>query len=151
LRVLFPGLLNQAGNKRYIFMAMTDPIADMLTRIRNASMAKHAKAEMPSSNLKTNISKVLKDEGYIKGYKVVKDNKQGVLKVTLKYLDNKESVIEGIERVSKPGSRVYSKTDNVPKVINGYGISILSTSKGLMVDREARKQKIGGEILCKVW
>lgn len=132
-------------------MAMTDPVADMLTRIRNACMAKLTKVEMPCSNLKTNLAKVLKDEGFIKGYKVVKDNKQGVLKVNLKYTDTKESVIEGIERVSKPGSRVYSRGDRIPKVINGYGIAILSTSKGLMVDREARKQNIGGEILCKVW
>jgi len=132
-------------------MSMTDPIADMLTRVRNACMARHSKVEMPSSNLKASIAKVLKDEGYIKGYKVNKDDKQGVLKINLKYLDSRESVIEGIQRVSKPGSRVYVKGGDVPKVINGYGISILSTSKGLMVDRDARKSNMGGEILCKVW
>jgi small subunit ribosomal protein S8 len=132
-------------------MGMTDPIADMLTRIRNASMAKLGKIEMPASNLKSNIARVLKDEGYIKGYKVQKDNKQGLLKITLKYDEQKESVIDGIQRVSRPGSRVYVRGDRVPKIINGYGIAILSTSKGLMVDREARKEKIGGEILCKIW
>lgn len=132
-------------------MGMTDPIADMLTRIRNASMAKLVKTEMPASNLKANIARVLKDEGYIKGYKVQKDNKQGLLKITLKYNEQKESVIDGIQRVSRPGSRVYVRGDKVPKIINGYGIAILSTSKGLMVDREARKEKIGGEILCKIW
>ena len=132
-------------------MGMTDPIADMLTRIRNASMAKLGKTEMPASNLKANIARVLKDEGYIKGYKVQKDNKQGLLKITLKYDEQRESVIDGIQRVSRPGSRVYVRGDKVPKIINGYGIAILSTSKGLMVDREARKEKIGGEILCKIW
>lgn len=130
---------------------MTDPIADMLTRIRNAHTAKMTKLEMPSSNLKANIAKVLKDEGYIKGYKVVKDDKQGLLKINLKYTDEKVSVIEGIERVSRPGRRVYAKADSVPKVINGYGIAVISTSRGLMVDREARKTKVGGEIICKVW
>ncbi|MBE9503346.1 MAG: 30S ribosomal protein S8 [Proteobacteria bacterium] len=132
-------------------MGMTDPIADMLTRIRNASMAKLGKVEMPASNLKSNIARVLKDEGYIRGYKVQKDNKQGLLKITLKYNEQKESVIDGIQRVSRPGSRVYVRGDRVPKIINGYGIAIISTSKGLMVDREARKEKIGGEILCKIW
>lgn len=132
-------------------MGMTDPIADMLTRIRNASTAKIAKLEMPASNIKANIAKVLKDEGYIKGYKIVKDDKQGLLKITLKYDDRNVSVIDGIQRVSKPGSRVYVRGDKVPKIINGYGTAILSTSKGLMVDREARKEKIGGEILCKIW
>ncbi|MBE9536118.1 MAG: 30S ribosomal protein S8 [Proteobacteria bacterium] len=132
-------------------MSMTDPVADMLTRIRNAGMAKLGKVEMPSSNLKANIAKVLKDEGYIKGYKVTKDEKQGILKLNLKYDDNMMPVIEGISRVSSPGSRIYVKGDNVPKVVGGYGVSILSTSKGLMVDREARKANIGGEILCRVW
>ncbi len=132
-------------------MSMTDPIADMLTRIRNGAMAKKEKVDMPASNLKVEIAKVLKAEGYISAYKLQKDDKQGILNVALKYDENKVNVIEGIKRVSKPGSRVYVKTDAVPKVINGYGIAILSTSKGLMVDREARKSKVGGEILCNVW
>lgn len=132
-------------------MSMTDPIADMLTRIRNGAMAKKETVNMPSSNVKVEIAKVLKAEGYIDGYKVQKDDKQGILSVALKYDENKKSVVEGIKRVSKPGSRVYVNTDSVPKVINGYGIAILSTSKGLMVDREARKSKVGGEILCNVW
>ena len=132
-------------------MSMTDPIADMLTRIRNGAMAKKETVDMPASNLKVEIAKVLKAEGYISAYKLLKDDKQGILNVALKYGENKVNVIEGIKRVSKPGSRVYVKTDAVPKVINGYGIAILSTSKGLMVDREARKSKVGGEILCNVW
>lgn len=132
-------------------MAMTDPLADMLTRIRNATMVKKDNVEIPASKLKTEIAKVLKSEGYIKGYKIEKDNKQGILKIALKYDDQRNSVVEGIRRVSKPGSRVYVKGSEVPKVINGYGIAIISTSKGLMVDREARKAKIGGEILCNVW
>jgi len=132
-------------------MSMTDPIADMLTRIRNGAMAKKENVDIPASNVKVEIAKVLKAEGFIEAYKVVKDNKQGMLNVVLKYDENKKSVVEGIKRVSKPGSRVYVNNDSVPKVINGYGIAILSTSKGLMVDREARKSKIGGEILCNVW
>lgn len=132
-------------------MSMTDPIADMLTRIRNGAMAKKETVDMPASNLKVEIAKVLKAEGYISAYKLQKDDKQGILNIALKYDENKVSVVEGIKRVSKPGSRVYVKTDAVPKVINGYGIAILSTSKGLMVDREARKSKVGGEILCNVW
>lgn len=132
-------------------MSMTDPIADMLTRIRNGAMAKKETVDIPSSNVKVEIAKVLKAEGYISAYKVLKDDKQGMLNVALKYDENKVSVVEGIKRVSKPGSRVYVKTDAVPKVINGYGIAIISTSKGLMVDREARKSKVGGEILCNVW
>jgi small subunit ribosomal protein S8 len=132
-------------------MSMTDPIADMLTRIRNGAMAKKETVDIPASNVKVEIAKVLKAEGYISAYKLLKDDKQGMLNVALKYDENKKSVVEGIKRVSKPGSRVYVKTDAVPKVINGYGIAIVSTSKGLMVDREARKSKLGGEILCNVW
>jgi len=132
-------------------MSMTDPIADMLTRIRNGAMAKKETVDMPASNLKVEIAKVLKAECYINAYKLQKDDKQGILNDALKSDENKVSVVEGIKRVSKPGSRVYVKTDAVPKVINGYGIAILSTSKGLMVDREARKSKVGGEILCNVW
>lgn len=130
---------------------MTDPVADMLTRIRNAGMAKQKKVEIPLSKLKENIAAILKDEGYIEGFKVIGDNRQGVLRITLKYDDDRNSVIERIERVSKPGRRVYVKGDSIPKVINGYGIAILSTSRGLMVDREARKSGIGGEVLCNLW
>ena len=132
-------------------MAMTDPIADMLTRIRNTTMVKKDVVEIPSSKVKTEIAKVLKSEGYIKGYKIEKDKKQGLLKIALKYDESKNNVVEGLKRVSKPGSRVYVKGSEVPKVINGFGISILSTSKGLMVDREARKANVGGEILCNIW
>ena len=132
-------------------MGMTDPVSDMLTRIRNACMVRKPTLAMPSSNLKVEIARVLKDEGYILGYKVTKDNKQGILKLTLKYDENKTSVVAGLKRVSKPGCRVYVKGDRVEKVLNGYGISIISTSKGLIVDREARKGKIGGEVLCSVW
>jgi len=132
-------------------MAMTDPLADMLTRIRNAAMVKKDVVEIPASKLKTEIAKVLKSEGYIKGYKIEKNNKQGLLKVALKYDEQKNCVVEGIKRISRPGSRVYVKGSEVPTVINGFGIAILSTSKGLMVDREARKANIGGEILCNVW
>lgn len=132
-------------------MAMTDPIADMLTRIRNAAMVKKDLVEIPASKVKAEIAKVLKSEGYIKGYKIEKDKKQGLLKIALKYDDSRNNVVEGLKRISKPGSRVYVKGSEVPKVINGYGISILSTSKGLMVDREARKANVGGEILCNIW
>ncbi len=132
-------------------MGMTDPVADMLTRIRNAGRARLKSVEIPSSKLKENIAAILKKEGYITDYKVAKDNRQGMLKITLKYGDDRKCVIEHIERVSRPGRRIYVKGDSVPKVINGYGIAILSTSRGLMVDREARKAKIGGEVLCNVW
>lgn len=132
-------------------MSMTDPVADMITRIRNACMVKKVKLEMPSSKLKVNLAAVLKDEGFISGYKTVKDNKQGILKINLKYDENNISAIEGLKRISKPGCRVFVRSDNLPKVINGYGIAIISTSKGLMVDRAARKTKIGGEVICEVW
>ncbi len=132
-------------------MSMTDPIADMITRIRNACMVKKDNLEMPASKLKINIAEVLKKEGYVSGYKTVKDDKQGILKINLKYDSNNICAIEGLKRISKPGCRVFVKSDKLPKVINGYGIAIISTSKGLMVDREARKTKIGGEVLCEVW
>lgn len=132
-------------------MGMTDPLADMLTRIRNGCMVKKKTVDVPASKIKSDIAKVLKDEGYIKTFKTIKDDKQGVLRITLKYDDEKNSVVEGIKRVSKPGCRVYARGKDVPKVINGYGIAIVSTSKGLMVDREARKSNTGGEILCNVW
>jgi small subunit ribosomal protein S8 len=130
---------------------MTDPIADMLTRIRNANMAKLQKVDIPSSNLKVNIANVLRGEGFIKNYKVIADEKQGVLRIYLKYIDEKEGVFTEIKRISKPGSRVYIKGDNVPKVKNGLGVAILSTSKGVVTDKAAREAGIGGEILCTIW
>lgn len=132
-------------------MSMTDPIADMLTRIRNANMAKLQKCDIPSSNLKVNIANVLRSEGFIKNYKVIADDKQGVLRVYLKYIDEKDGVITEIKRVSKPGSRVYVKGNNVPKVKNGLGVAILSTSKGVITDKNAREACVGGEVLCTIW
>ncbi|MRR56717.1 MAG: 30S ribosomal protein S8 [Deltaproteobacteria bacterium] len=132
-------------------MSMTDPIADMLTRIRNANMAKLQKVDIPSSNLKVNIANVLRGEGFIKNYKVIADEKQGVLRIYLKYMHEKEGVFTEIKRISKPGSRVYIKGDNVPKVKNGLGVAILSTSKGVVTDKAAREAGIGGEILCTIW
>lgn len=132
-------------------MSMTDPIADMLTRIRNANMAKLQKVDIPSSNLKVNIANVLRGEGFIKNYKVIADEKQGVLRIYLKYIDEKEGVFSEIKRISKPGSRVYVKGDKVPKVKNGLGVAILSTSKGVVTDKAVREAGIGGEILCTVW
>jgi len=131
-------------------MVMTDPIADMLTRIRNANQMKHDTVDIPASKLKKEILEVLKAEGYIVGYKVVKGDVQDTLRVSLKYLNN-ERVVKGLKRISKPGLRVYAKTSEIPKVLNGLGIAVISTSKGIMTDREARKQKIGGEILAYVW
>lgn len=129
---------------------MTDPIADMLTRIRNANQAKHEVVEMPASRLKLEILEVLKNEGYIAEYEKVEDGKQGVIKVTLKYV-NKERVIKGIKRISKPGLRVYAKSTELPQVLNGLGVAIISTSNGVMTDREARKNKLGGEVIAFVW
>ena len=130
---------------------MTDVIADMLTRIRNALMAKHETVEIPASNLKKAIAKILLDEGYIKNYDVIDDGKQGIIKVTLKYGENKQRIIQGLRRVSKPGLRIYAASADLPKVKNGLGIAIVSTSKGLMTDKAARKQNIGGEVLAFVW
>ena len=132
-------------------MSMTDPIADMLTRIRNAGMAKHQKVDIPSSAMKINIAAVLKEEGFIKNYKVVSDNYQGILRVYLKYVNEKEPMINEIKRVSKPGSRVYVKADEIPAMKCGLGIVILSTSKGIVTDAAARSASIGGEIICTVW
>ena len=131
-------------------MVMTDPIADMLTRIRNANQAKHEVVEMPASRLKLEILEVLKNEGYITEYEKVEDGTQGVIKVTLKYV-NKERVIKGIKRISKPGLRVYAKSTELPQVLNGLGVAIISTSNGVMTDREARKNKLGGEVVAFVW
>ena len=132
-------------------MHITDPIADMLTRIRNANSAKHETVDIPASNMKKAIAQILLDEGYNASYKVIEDEKQGVIRVTLKYGENKAQVITGLRRVSKPGLRIYSNVEDMPKVMKGLGIAIVSTSKGIMTDREARKQNVGGEVLAFVW
>ena len=132
-------------------MQITDVIADMLTRIRNANDAKHETVDVPASNMKKAIAKILLDEGYIKAYDVIEDGKQGVIRVTLKYTSAKQKVIRGIRRVSKPGLRIYAGYEDMPKVMNGLGTVIVSTSKGLMTDKKARAEKIGGEIIAFVW
>ena len=132
-------------------MVMTDPIADMLTRIRNALVVKHASIDVPASNIKMAIADILKEEGFIKGYTRIEDGKQGVLKIDLKYGQNGENVITGLKRISKPGLRVYAKKDQVPKVLGGLGIAILSTSKGVITDKKAREEGVGGEVLCFIW
>ena len=132
-------------------MHITDPIADMLTRIRNANSAKHETVDIPASNMKKAIAQILLDEGYIASYKVIEDEKQGVIRVTLKYGENKAQVITGLRRVSKPGLRIYSNVEDMPKVMKGLGIAILSTSKGIMTDKQARKANVGGEVLAYVW
>ena len=132
-------------------MQITDPIADLLTRIRNASTAKHPSVEIPASNMKKAICQILVDEGYVKNYTVTEDGKQGVIKVTLKYGEGKTPVIQGLRRVSKPGLRIYSNAAELPKVMKGLGIAIISTSRGVMTDREARKQNLGGEVLAFIW
>ncbi len=132
-------------------MQITDTIADLLTRIRNASSAKHDTVEIPASNLKKDICQILVDEGYIKSFTVIEDGKQGVIKVTLKYTDSKTPVITGLRRVSKPGLRIYSGVEDMPRVQKGLGIAIVSTSKGVMTDRKARAEHVGGEILAYIW
>ncbi|NVM24797.1 MAG: 30S ribosomal protein S8 [Desulfobacterales bacterium] len=132
-------------------MTMTDPIADMLTRIRNAIMASYDTVEVPSSKMKINIVKVLKFEGYIRNYKIVKESKQDIVVIYLKYNEDKSPVIKGLKKISKPSCRIYSRCKKIPKVLNGLGINIISTSKGVMTDREARKMGLGGEIICSVW
>ena len=132
-------------------MQITDPVADMLTRIRNANSAKHDTVDVPASNLKKDIAKILLDEGYIKSYTVEEDGKQGMIHITLKYLGNKEKVITGLRRVSKPGLRVYVGADELPRVLRGLGIAIISTSKGVMTDKKARELHVGGEVLAFVW
>ena len=132
-------------------MGMTDPIADMLTQMRNGSSAKFSKVDIPASKIKINIARILKDEGYIKNFKVIKDNRQGLLRLYLKYDEKNQQVLSNIRRISRPSRRHYAKKDNIPKVLNGMGVSILSTSKGVMTEREARKHGVGGEIFCTVW
>ncbi len=130
---------------------MTDPIADMLTRIRNANMVKHEQLELPASKIKKEIADILKREGFVKDYELVEDNKQGILRIFLKYSASEDRVITGIKRISKPGLRVYAKADEVPRVLNGLGIAIVSTSNGVLSDKEARSQAVGGEVLAYVW
>ena len=132
-------------------MTMTDPIADMLTRIRNANTVGHETVEIPASKMKKSIAQILLDEGYITGYEVIEDGKQGIIKVTMKYGANKERVITGIKKISKPGLKVYAKAEDVPRVLGGLGIAIVSTSKGIVSDKEARKLGVGGEVICYVW
>jgi small subunit ribosomal protein S8 len=132
-------------------MSMTDPIADMLTRIRNGITASHDTVDIPSSKLKINIAKILKSEGFIKNYKFLPDKRHGTIRVFLKYDDKGESIIAGLSRVSKPSARVYAKSDKIPLVLNGFGMNIISTSKGIMTDRQARKMGVGGEVLCSIW
>lgn len=132
-------------------MAMNDPIADMLTRIRNANQMRYETVSMPTSKMKVEIASILKSEGFIEDFKVEKNDVQGELTLTLKYGEKKERVISGLKCISKPGLRVYAKADNIPRVLNGLGIAIISTSKGVMTDKEARKENIGGEVLAYVW
>ena len=132
-------------------MQISDVIADMLTRIRNANNAKHETVDVPASNLKKSIAQILSDEGYIRGYQVVEDGKQGIIRITLKYVQGKQQVIHGIRRVSKPGLRIYSNCEDMPRVMNGLGIAIVSTSKGVMTDKKARQANVGGEVLAFVW
>lgn len=132
-------------------MVMTDPIADMLTRIRNANMVRHEKLELPASTMKKAIADILKREGYVRDYEVIEDSKQGVLRIFLKYGVSEERVITGLKRISKPGLRVYAKANEVPRVLNGLGTAIISTSKGVLTDKEARSQAVGGEIIAYIW
>ena len=132
-------------------MQITDTIADMLTRIRNASSARHETVAIPASNMKKSIAQILVDEGFVKSFQVIEDGKQGVIRMTLKYVDGKTPVITGMRRVSKPGLRIYSNCEDMPKVMKGLGIAIVSTSKGVMTDKKARKENVGGEVLAFVW
>jgi small subunit ribosomal protein S8 len=132
-------------------MAMTDPIADLLTQIRNAVQARKEAVDIPASNIKISITKILKDEGYVKNYKVLKNNRQGIIRITFRKQDGDEGVIHGLKRISKPGLRVYVGADEIPKILNGLGVAILSTPKGVLTDRQSRKEHVGGEVLCAVW
>ena len=132
-------------------MVMTDPIADMLTRIRNANMVRHEKLEIPASNLKKEIAEILKREGFVRDVEYIEDNKQGIIRIFLKYGSNNERVITGLKRISKPGLRVYAKATEVPRVLNGLGIALVSTSQGVLTDKEARAKQLGGEVLAYVW
>ena len=132
-------------------MQITDPIADMLTRIRNAGTAKHETVDVPASKMKVAIAQILLDEGYIKSFQLIDNGTQGIIRITLKYLANKEKAIQGLKRVSKPGLRIYAGADELPQVLKGLGIAIISTSKGIMTDKQARKLHVGGEVLAFVW
>jgi len=132
-------------------MVMTDPIADLLTRIRNANMVRHEKIEVPASNIKKQIAEILKREGFVRDVEYIEDNKQGIIRIFLKYGSNNERVITGLKRISKPGLRVYAKNNEVPRVLNGLGIAIVSTSQGVLTDKEARQKQAGGEVLSYVW
>lgn len=132
-------------------MVMTDPIADMLTRIRNSNNAKHDSVDIPASNMKKSLANILLEEGFVKNVEEIEDGAQGIIRIELKYGENKEKVMTGLKRISKPGLRVYVKGNEIPKVLGGLGIAVLSTSKGIMTDKEARKENIGGEVICYVW
>jgi small subunit ribosomal protein S8 len=132
-------------------MSMTDPIADLLTRIRNANTAKHEWVDIPSSKMKLEMVKIMKEEGFIKDYKLSQDNKQGILRVYLRYTSREEPVIAGLRRISKPGRRIYVGSDEIPQVMGGVGIALLSTPRGILTDLKAKKEKVGGEVLCYVW
>lgn len=132
-------------------MTMSDPIADMLTRVRNANMVRHEKLELPASNIKKEIAEILKNEGFVKSVEFIEDDKQGVIRMFLKYGQNNERVISGLKRISKPGLRVYAKADEIPRVLNGLGIALVSTSEGVVTDKVARQRGIGGEILAYIW
>ncbi|CZR95315.1 MULTISPECIES: 30S ribosomal protein S8 [unclassified Clostridioides] len=132
-------------------MTMTDPIADMLTRIRNANVVKHETVDVPASNIKKELARILLEEGFIRGYDVIEDGKQGIIRIQLKYGQEGERVITGLKKISKPGMRVYAANHEIPKVLNGLGISVISTSKGILTDKQARKENVGGEVICYVW
>ena len=132
-------------------MQITDKIADLLTRIRNASSAKHATVDVPASNMKKAITQILVDEGYVKGFQFIEDDKQGIIRITLKYSENRTPVITGLRKVSKPGLRIYSSCEDMPKVMKGLGIAVVSTSKGIMTDKKAREFNVGGEVLAFIW
>lgn len=132
-------------------MSMTDPIADFLTRIRNASRAKHTRVDIPASRIKGEIAKILREQGYVRDVKFVEDGKQGLLRIYLKYNDDSGPVIEGLQRVSRPGRRIYSKKGEIPRVLGGYGLVVLSTSQGILSGHEARQRGVGGEVLCQIW
>ena len=132
-------------------MSMTDPIADYLTRIRNAMARRHSKVDIPASNMLKAISSILHEQGYIRNFTVIEDDKQGVVRIYLKYGADKASAITGLKRVSRPGFRIYSKVDEIPRVMNGLGVAIVSTPKGILTDKQARKERVGGEVLCEIW
>ncbi|CEI74382.1 MULTISPECIES: 30S ribosomal protein S8 [Romboutsia] len=132
-------------------MTMTDPIADMLTRIRNANVVKHETVDVPASNIKKELARILLEEGFVRGYDVIEDGKQGIIRIQLKYGQTGERVISGLKRISKPGMRVYASKHEIPRVLNGLGISVISTSKGILTDKQARKENVGGEVICYVW